>query len=254
MDQLSFVLWIILYNKVHMMTFLPKFSVSCFFAASLIMACSNHHEDAHSGDHHDENHKAQKHTEAPSNSGENSGEDNHADEAEHDHERRSADAHTHGGAEVAIVLDGNDVTIELDSPLYNILGFEHAPETDAQTATLEQAELQLEQSAALFTFNAAANCSTLSNDLHVALFDKDAHEEDEHDEDHHEDDHEEETHKDVLLTYGFSCQNPAKLKNVTINLFEFFPELSEVSATYLGPATQKQLVLTRKQRQMDITP
>ena len=242
------------------MNYLSQLSLSCFFAASLIMACSNHHEDTHSGDHHDGAHKAdhdvshktQKRDEALPNSSANSGVDDHADEAEHDHERRSADAHTHGGAEVAIVLDGNDVTIELDSPLYNILGFEHAPETDAQTATVEQAELQLEQSDALFTFSTAANCSTLSKDLHVALFDD--HNEDHHEEDEHEEDHDEETHKDVLLTYEFSCQNLAKLKNVTINLFEFFPELSEVSATYLGPATQKQIVLTRKQRQMDITP
>ncbi|MEP6341992.1 MAG: DUF2796 domain-containing protein [Maricaulaceae bacterium] len=248
-----------------MMTFPPKFSLSCFFAASLIMACSNHHEHSHSGDHHDDthsadhdvSHKTQKHDVAPPNSDVSSDVDDHADEAEHDHERRSADAHTHGDAEVAIVLDGNEVTIELDSPLYNILGFENAPETEAQTATVEQAELRLEQSETLYTFNAAANCDAVLNDSHVTLFDdhdEDHHEDDDHEEKNHDDDHDEGTHKDVLLTYEFSCQNPAKLKNVTINLFEFFPELSEVSATYLGPATQKQLVLTRKQRQMDITP
>ncbi|MEP1230721.1 MAG: DUF2796 domain-containing protein [Litorimonas sp.] len=174
---------------------------------------------------------------------------------------RSADAHSHGDAELAIVIEENVVTIELDSPIYNILGFEHAPETDAQKAALKQAEQKLGSSEALFTFNNKALCKALSRDVNVALFDTETHEEDHDDEDHDDEEdhddteaHNEDNHKDVILTYDFECQNPANLSNVNINLFEFFENLSEIDVTLLGPATQKQVILNPNQKQLDITP
>ena len=194
---------------------------------------------------------------------------------------RSADAHTHGDAELAVVLEKGSVTIELDTPLYNILGFEHAPETQAQKA----AELQLTRSSDLFEFNSKANCKNLSQDQNISLFDKaeadehsdhddEGHDEENHHEDHddeeghdahHQDEshndeahkdeaHKDEAHNDVLLTYEFKCEHPLKLSHLNVNLFEFFEELSEVDVTFLGPATQKQVTLTRTQRQLDITP
>ena len=167
---------------------------------------------------------------------------------------RSAEAHTHGTAELAIVLEKDIVTVEFDSPLYNILGFEHAPETEAQTKAVRQAELQLERSETLFKFNASANCVATSNDLHVALFDEKTHEDDHGHDEEDEHGHDDDTHQDILLTYEFKCQNSAKLTNVRINLFEFFPELSDIDVIYLGPATQVQATVTRQQNQMDITP
>lgn len=180
---------------------------------------------------------------------------------------RSADAHTHGDAELAVVLEKGVVTIELDSPLYNILGFEHAPETEAQEAAAQKAEQQLARGSELFTFNAKANCKSLSKNQHISLFGNTAADED-HDEYHHEDHddeedhdvhdseepHNNESHNDILLTYEFGCQHPLKLSYLNVNLFEFFEELSEVDVTFLGRSTQKQGTLNRKQRQLDITP
>jgi len=57
---------------------------------------------------------------------------------------------------MAIVLDGRQLIIELDTPLYNVLGFEHAAETAAQKATVLRAETILSKSGDLFTFNSEA--------------------------------------------------------------------------------------------------
>ena len=176
------------------------------------------------------------------------------------HITRSADSHTHGDAQLAIVLEKGAITIELDSPLYNILGFEHAPETDAQKAALSQAENQLGRSSELFTFNSGADCKPLSETHKVTLFnvdDEDDHDDDHHDnhtdKKHHESDHDESSHKNVLLSYGFRCENPSSLSNISVNLFEFFNELSEIDATYLGPSSQKQVTLTPKNSKVEIT-
>ena len=251
--------------------------IAVFLAAGVLTGCSDNHEHGspHSQPHSDDHVLAQK--------GEAISERIIASKEEETRTKtssRSADAHTHGDAELAVVIEKGSVTIELDTPLYNILGFEHAPETQAQKAAALQAELQLTRSSDLFEFNSKANCKNLSQDQNISLFDKaeadehsdhddEGHDEENHHEDHddeeghdahHQDEshndeaHEDEAHNDVLLTYEFKCEHPLKLSNLNVNLFEFFEELSEVDVTFLGPATQKQVTLTRTQRQLDITP
>ena len=171
---------------------------------------------------------------------------------------RSANAHSHGDAELAIVLEGAMITVELETPLYNLLGFEHHPETAAQKAKVEMAEDQLQKGEALFVFNANAKCNLISESKAVHLFDEDHHddEHDEHDDDEHHDEHldeQEDSHKDVLLQYQYRCTKPSSLENVSVNLFEFFEDMSDIDVTYLGPSTQKQVSLTRKNTQMDLS-
>jgi len=175
---------------------------------------------------------------------------------------RSADSHTHGDAELAIVLEGDVVTVELDTPLYNLVGFEHAPETEAHKTIANHAESRLGQGGELFTFNARANCKIKTNRQDLHLFEHDSDHEDEHDphddheesDDTHEHSDDKETHKDVRLQYEFHCKQPSSLISMSVNLFEFFAELSEVDATYLGPSIQRQVKLTPENTQMDMQP
>jgi len=176
-------------------------------------------------------------------------------------ETRSAEAHIHGDAELAVVVDADVVTIELETPLYNLLGFEHHPKTAAQKAKVEMAEGQLQRGEELFVFNAEAKCNLISDSMTLELFDEeheddehhDEHDEhDEHDDDEHHDE-QEDSHKDVLLQYQYRCTKPSSLENVSVNLFEFFEDMSDIDVTYLGPSTQKQVSLTRKNTQMDLS-
>ena len=237
---------------------------SCFIIG-IFGGCSDNHEPSSTHPHSDDHVLAQK--------GEAISERIIASKEEETRTKkssRSADAHTHGDAELAVVLEKGSVTIELDTPLYNILGFEHAPETQAQKTAALQAALQLTRSSDLFEFNSKANCKNLSQDQNISLFDKaetdehSGHDDEGHDEENHHEDHDDEedqdeahkddAHNDVLLTYEFKCEHPLKLSHLNVNLFEFFEELSKVDVTFLGPATQKQVTLTRTQRQLDITP
>ena len=204
-------------------------------------------------------------------------------------EARSADAHLHGAAELAIVLENGRVTVELETPLYNLLGFEHAPETEAQKATVVTAEEQLAAGDTLFKFNAAAACefdvkngrinlfeNTVGHDDHDHNDDNDhsdhhadgdhSHDDHAHDEDHnhtHQDnenkdhshgDHHEHAHKDVILQYTYQCKESSKLSTMTVELFEMFENLSDLDVVYLGPSTQKQVSLNRNQTKVDLTP
>ena len=161
---------------------------------------------------------------------------------------RTADAHRHGDAELAVVLDGNLIVIEFTTPLYNVLGFEHRPETETQKAAAVRAASQLSLGPELFRFSAPAKCREISRPQNIRLFSgtADAHDHDDH---HHDD-----SHKDVLLQYEFSCEEIESLSKLDVKLFEFFEKLSELEVTYLGPSTQKQVVLKPSQTQLDIKP
>jgi len=145
----------------------------------------------------------------------------HDDEHHEDSDSHTKEDTAHGDAELAVVLEGDVVTVELETPLYNLLGFEHHPKTAAQKAKVEMAEGQLQKGQELFVFNAEAKCNLISDTMTLELFDEDheehedhedhdeheEHDNDEHHEEHH--DEQEDSHKDVLLQYQYRCAKPS---------------------------------------------
>lgn len=225
------------------------------FMAALLLACSDNHDHADTS-------PPQKNETSSTPATKNAGvEAKSKTQAEVTPITRFADKHTHGDAELGIVLENGKVIIEFESPLYNILGFEHSPETDKQHITVARAEKQLSRGTELFIFNDEAGCGITSKNMAVKLFtgseDNETHDDhdnnDQHSHENKHQGHEENTHQDVFLSYEFTCQNPSSLSSVNINLFQFFEDLSDIDVTYLGPSAQKQVNLTRKNTQMDLS-
>jgi len=210
-------------------------------------ACSDNStpaQEAHSG-HEDEKHES-VHDEHEKTDHDEHKETDHAEHSDSDaSSTRAADSHTHGDATLGIALEGKTLTIELDSPLYNILGFEHVAETAEQKAAAEKAETRLATGASLFTFNSEAGCSPNADNISVDLG------ADDHD-DEHGDEHGE-SHKDVILTYEYTCQRPDNLNSVSVGLFEHFQNLTELDLVFLGPNTQKQVELSADRTRVDLT-
>jgi len=100
---------------------------------------------------------------------------------------RELGSHEHGSATMNVALDQGAVLIELESPWNNLVGFEHAPNTEQQHALVDDAMASLNQSDQLFAFNGAECISTgIDLDSSLAEGDHDDHK-DEHDD--HEDGH-----------------------------------------------------------------
>ncbi len=186
---------------------------------------------------------------------------------------RSADAHVHGDASLSMALEGSTLTIEFDTPLYNLIGFEHVAETDDQKKAVEDAETHLNDPASLFSFGSEAGCVAQTDGLDIHLehahydhgahgheAEKDNHEHDheehegDHDDTHEDHDHDEVTHKDVLISYSFECASPDKLSPIRINLFERFVNLSELEVVYLGSNTQDLFSLTPTNTEINLRP
>ena len=58
-------------------------------------------------------------------------------------------AHEHGVAVLRVVSEGSTLMIEFVSALDNLVGFEHAPRTDARCTALRAAQARLRDAAAL---------------------------------------------------------------------------------------------------------
>ncbi|AHE99681.1 DUF2796 domain-containing protein [Thioalkalivibrio paradoxus] len=94
-------------------------------------------------------------------------------------EHRHHGAHVHGVAELNVVLDGALLAIELHSPAYNLVGFEHPPRTEADRRALREARAILESPERLFPLAAAAGCKPGAVRVDSPLFagiDPDEHE------------------------------------------------------------------------------
>jgi hypothetical protein len=153
-------------------------------------------------------------------------------------------AHEHGAGELTVALDGQELVVELVSPLDNLVGFEHAPTNDAQREALDTAGRRLRDAGAMFALPAAAACSIGHVDLEspwpMAA-----------------PDHEAQTqagdvhakpargnHEDVLVTYHFMCTQPQALDRLEVRAFAQFPRLRELRVEHASARGQGAAVLT----------
>lgn len=165
---------------------------------------------------------------------------------DHDHGHESLSAHEHGVGSLNLVVDGNDVSIELDSPADNLLGFEYLPTSDADKAKVKALRAQLTEADTLFLFPAAAACSLTGVELSSALFDAVADQHG-HAHDHDEKDQAAEGHADIQAQFQFTCTQAAQLDQIQVALFSAFPGTERLLLQAIGPKGQQGGELTATQ-------
>lgn len=160
-----------------------------------------HESDAH--EHHD--HKSKHH-----------------DDEHDDHHGLEQKAHLHGLAELTLVIEGEALEIELESPAANIVGFEHKAKSKEQIAAVEKARELLESSKDVFAFSGGdCEIQQVSADLD-ALGHHDGHSE------HHESEHSE-----VTASYRFQCPQANQLESVSVNLMALFPGIETLKVQWI---------------------
>lgn len=195
---------------------------------------------------------------------------------------RQHDAHVHGHVEFNIAQDGKELLVEITAPGADVVGFEHAPENEAQHELIENAEKSLKQADKMLLLSSAAKCSpehisvknTLEKDEHHDEHGHDEHKHDDHehhddhkhekhnDHEHHDDhkhekhdeheghdheghEHEGEGHGEFTIEYHFECDNIAKLNSIETRWFEQFPKTEEIDVNLLTDNAQKAFELDK---------
>ncbi|MCR2745426.1 DUF2796 domain-containing protein [Limnobacter parvus] len=170
------------------------------------------------------------------------GNDGHAHEHSESKGRHSDAAHVHGAGELEVVQDGKGLFISLNTPLYNVLGFEHMPKTDAERVKARRVTSLLKANG-LFLFSNAAQCKRTAHKIYSEVLNPHSHgPQDDHQ--HHDS---ESGHSDLRVAYEFECEKPAALKQIEVRLFRQFPAFEKIEVQALFPSGQIGASLTPKQ-------
>jgi len=161
-------------------------------------------------------------------------------QADESHSHRPQTSHVHGIAALNLVLDGKVVHIELNSPATNLVGFEHAPVSEAEHTAHENALLTLKNADQLFRFNKAANCHAAQVEIEsgstraVRPPAQDGHRHQESDDEEHPD----MRHSDITAMYRFTCDAPGELDTLRVGLFDAFPAIDNLAVQYITDGGQ----------------
>lgn len=179
---------------------------------------------------------------------------------------RQHGAHVHGVVEFNIAQDANELLMEITAPGADVVGFEHAPQTDEQKHQLEAAVTQLQDANSIFTLAASAGCKiehksvthTLGADSHKG---HDHHDDHEHHDDHkghdhheHHDDHEghSSSHGEFTVEYHFECSDIAKLDEINTNWFSHFPNTETIKVNVLTDTKQAAMQLPKGESKISL--
>ncbi len=142
-------------------------------------------------------------------------------------------AHEHGVARLDVAVAADRISIELETPLDNLVGFERAPRTDAEREKAAVAVARLRAGATLFRIDANAGCTLakvelMSAALALGALAPAAGE-----------------HADLRGRFEFRCTHGARAGFVEVELFEAFPALRRLDLQLSMPRGQMQATLRR---------
>jgi hypothetical protein len=153
-------------------------------------------------------------------------------------------AHEHGAVQLDIAVEAAEVSLAVEMPLDSLLGFERAPRTQAERQAAAAALAKMRDGAALFRFDAAAQCTLASAKVEAPLLEPAAKpaataaakppaagE-----------------HADLDASYTFRCAQPARLATLEVLLFDAFPRVARVTVQAVLPHGQHKAVLRRAAR------
>ena len=146
-------------------------------------------------------------------------------------------AHVHGAASLQVAIDGNTLTLHIESPLESLLGFEHAPRTDKQKAAVRALSERLNQAGDLFMPSPAARCAPVSVKLDSPVLQAGKQPTGD-------------GHADLDGEFVFRCENPEALRDLEVAIFPSFPNLRRLDVQVAGPRGQSAATLSPQQRRI----
>jgi hypothetical protein len=154
-------------------------------------------------------------------------------------EHRELGAHEHGRGTLNIAVEGNKVSMELEVPGADIVGFEHAAKTDREKAAVETAKTQLAAPLALFALPAAAACRVTEATVEVENGEHD------HDAKAGASAAKEGGHSEFHAQYALECAAPSKITAIEFGFFRAFAGAQKLAVNVITPKGQSTFEVTR---------
>jgi hypothetical protein len=173
-------------------------------------------------------------------------------------QQRELGAHEHGRGTLNIAMEGTRVSMELEVPGVDIVGFEHAAETRKQKTAVDQAKKRLSTPQTLFKLPASAGCVVKEASAAV--------EGGEHDQDQAKDpakadkegagkgttEKEGKEHSEFQAKYTFECKTPANITAIEFDYFRAFPGAQKLDVNLITPKGQTKFEVTRAKPRIEL--
>jgi hypothetical protein len=150
--------------------------------------------------------------------------------------------HEHGVVKLDVAVEPGRVTLLMESPLANLVGFERAPRSDAERQRVDAALNILNAAATLFNIDPAAGCTPGPVELNAAAL---------------EDGKPgaasaEAGHADLDASFSFKCRKVVPAF-VDIGLFAAFPGVQRIDVQLITGNAQSKRTLTRPTARLSLT-
>jgi hypothetical protein len=167
-------------------------------------------------------------------------------------QHRELGAHEHGRGTLNIAVEGARVSMELEAPGADIVGFEHAAKTRTQKAAVEKGKKLLSAPQTLFKLPASAGCVVKEASAKVEGEDQDH--------DHAKDATAKDSkakddapkHSEFHATYTFECKSPANITAIEFDYFRTFPGAQKLDVTVITSKGQTKFEVTRAKPRIDL--
>lgn len=161
-------------------------------------------------------------------------------------------SHEHGAVVVNVAVEGTTLSVAIESPAINIVGFERAPRDAAEKARVAAADRWLASGAGIVGVPAAAGCSRTSVEYRPPkLGDGGAHD---HDHEHGAkgEPAEEEAHADYDARFVYTCTNPGALAWLDLWLAQRLLSVESIEVNLVVPGGQSQRRLAAGQTRVPL--
>jgi hypothetical protein len=180
-------------------------------------------------------------------------------------EKRELGPHEHGHGVLNIAVEKNRVSMDLDAPGMDIVGFEHKPESAGDKATAAKAEKLLADALTLFKVPASAGCKV--EQAKVSVEAEGAHDEDANKKedaggskdatskpaDKSGVEHEEhEGHNAYNVSYVLECAKPSEISSIQFGYFKSFEGAQALTVNVVSEKAQNSYEVTREKPVLDL--
>jgi Protein of unknown function (DUF2796) len=145
-------------------------------------------------------------------------------------------AHEHGAVKLDIAVEPGKVSVTMESPLDNLVGFERAPRNDAERKKVDAAVARLRAADTLFKIDPAAGCTLANVVLTSAALKLGAPEPAEKGE---------EGHADLDAEIEFTCTDAPRAAFIDLALFGSFGGMQRIDVQVATPKGQAKRTLKR---------
>jgi uncharacterized protein DUF2796 len=173
-------------------------------------------------------------------------------------QHRELGAHEHGRGTLNVAIEGKRVSMELEAPGADIVGFEHVAKTRQQKAAVEKAKTQLLAPQTLFKLPAAAGCAVSAASVEIESGDhdqgkgKDAAADKSRASAKKQPAGAADTHSEFHAQYTFDCQAPASVTSIEFDYFRAFSGAQKLNVNVITAKGQTKFEVSRAKPRIDL--